>query len=80
VRLSELIFKIYLSVAQLVHIENGNLFAFESNLEKIMGYSNVYAQALNVDIMAFSQDPSLAPRKDLAAPVDGYIPHFLIKK
>jgi len=30
--------------------------------------------------MALSQDPSLAPRKDLAAPVDGYIPHFLIKK
>ena len=69
-----------LSVAQLVHIENGNLFAFESNLEKIMDYSSVYAQALNVDIMALSQDPSLAPRKDLAAPVGGYIPHFLIKK
>ena len=69
-----------ISVAQLVHIENGNLFAFESNLEKIMDYSSVYAQALNVDIMALSQDPSLAPRKDLAAPVDGYIPHFLIKK
>jgi len=69
-----------ISVAQLVHIENGNLFAFESNLEKIMDYSSVYAQALNIDIMALSQDPSLAPRKDLATPVDGYIPHFLIKK
>jgi len=69
-----------LSVAQLVHIENGNLFAFESNLEKIMDYSSVYAQALNVDIMALSQDPSLAPRKDLAAPVDRHIPSFLIKR
>jgi len=69
-----------ISVAQLVHIENGNLFAFESNLEKIMDYSSVYAQALNVDIMAFSQDPSLASAKDLVDSVDGYIPHFLIKK
>ena len=69
-----------ISVAQLVHIENGNLFAFESNLEKIMDYSNVYAQALNVDIMALSQAPSLASAKDLVDSVDGYIPRFLIKK
>ena len=69
-----------LSVAQLVHIENGNLFAFESNLEKIMDYSSVYAQALNVDIIALSQAPSLASAKDLVDSVDGYIPRFLIKK
>ena len=50
-----------ISVAQLVHIENGNLFAFESNLEKIMGYSNVYAQALNIDINALSQNLEYLP-------------------
>jgi transcriptional regulator with XRE-family HTH domain len=49
-----------LTVAQLVHIENGNLFAFESNLEKIVSYSNVYAQALSVDINKLSETPSMA--------------------
>jgi len=69
-----------LSVAQLVHIENGNLFAFESNLEKIMGYSNVYAQALNIDINALSQNLEYLPIQDLAIPVEAHIPSFLIKR
>jgi transcriptional regulator with XRE-family HTH domain len=69
-----------LSVAQLVHIESGNLFAFESNLEKIMSYSNVYARALKIDINTFSETLSMAPVKDPLAPVDGYIPRFLIKQ
>jgi len=69
-----------LSVAQLVHIENGNLFAFEGNIEKIMSYSNVYAQALNIDINTLSETQSLAPTRDPVVPVDSYIPHFLIKQ
>ena len=68
-----------LSVAQLVHIENGDLFAFESNLEKIMSYSNVYAQALNIDIKTLSESAISVPTKDILAPLDGHIPHFLIK-
>ena len=69
-----------LSVAQLVHIENGNLFAFESNIDKIMSYSNVYAQALNIDINTLSEPPSLMPLRQAVAPVDVYIPRFLIKQ
>jgi cytoskeletal protein RodZ len=68
-----------LSVAQLVHIENGNLFAFESNLESILSYSNIYAQALNIDINTLSEAPSLMPARQDVAPVGGYIPKFLIK-
>jgi cytoskeletal protein RodZ len=69
-----------LSVAQLVHIENGNLFAFESNLEKIMSYSNIYAQALNIDINTLSEAPALYPKREVLVPVDGHIPLFLMKK
>jgi len=69
-----------LSVAQLVHIENGNLFAFENILEKIMSYSNVYAQALNIDINTLSQATSFVPTIDLVAPIHGDIPRFLIKQ
>jgi cytoskeletal protein RodZ len=69
-----------LSVAQLVHIENGNLFAFESNIEKIMSYSNVYAQALNIDINTLSEAPSLMPARQAVAPVDVSIPRFLKKQ
>ena len=69
-----------LSVAQLVHIENGNLFAFESNLEKIMSYSNVYAQALNIDINTLGEPTSLESARDVAASVDDHIPPFLMKK
>jgi cytoskeletal protein RodZ len=69
-----------LSVAQLVHIENGNLFAFESNIEKIMSYSNVYAQALNIDINTLSEAPSLMPARQAVAPVAVSIPRFLKKQ
>jgi len=69
-----------LSVAQLVHIENGNLFAFESNIEKIMSYSNVYAQALSIDINTLSEASSLTPTRDPIVPVDSHIPHFLIRQ
>ena len=69
-----------LSVAQLVHIENGNLFAFESNLEKIMSYSNVYAQALNIDINTLSEAQSMAPTRDVETLLDRHIPSFLIKR
>jgi len=68
-----------LSVASLVHIENGNLFAFENNLEKILGYSLVYAQALNIDINTLSEASELAPIRDHAS-ADSYIPRFLIKQ
>ena len=69
-----------LSVALLVHIENGNIFAFEGNLEKIMRFSNVYAQALNVDLNALGATTSLEPLTDLGVPVDDHIPHFLMKQ
>ena len=69
-----------LSVAQLVHIENGNLFAFESNLEKIMTYSSVYAQALNIDINSLREAPSLMSARQAVEPVDSHIPRFLMKK
>lgn len=69
-----------LSVAQLVHIENGNLFAFESDLEKIMSYSNIYAQALNIDINTRSEAPSLSPMREVVAPADAHIPPFLLKR
>jgi cytoskeletal protein RodZ len=68
-----------LSVASLVHIENGNLFAFENNLKKIISYSHVYAQALNIDINTLSEASELAPIRDYA-PADGHIPRFLIKQ
>ena len=69
-----------LSVAQLVHIEDGNLFAFESNLEKILSYSNVYAQALNIDINTLSEAQSMAPTRDVETLLDRHIPNFLIKR
>lgn len=69
-----------LSVAQLIHIENGNLFAFEGSLEKIMSHSNVYAQALNVDINTPGEPSSSAPKRAVVAAVDSHIPHFLIKR
>ena len=69
-----------LSVAQLVHIENGNLFAFESNLEKIMTYFSVYAQALNIDINSLREAPSLMSARQAVEPVDSHIPRFLMKK
>jgi cytoskeletal protein RodZ len=69
-----------LSVAQLVHIENGNLFAFDSNIEKIMGYSNVYAQALSIDINTLSEAPSMAPTREVETPAERHIPSFLIKR
>ena len=68
-----------LSVAQLVHIENGNVFAFEGNIEKIMSYSNVYAQALNIDINTLREAPALMSTSQ-AAVADVYIPHFLMKQ
>ncbi len=68
-----------LSVAQLVHIENGNVFAFEGNIEKIMSFSNVYAQALNIDINTLREAPALMSTSQ-AAVVDVYIPHFLMKQ
>ena len=68
-----------LSVAQLVHIENGNIFAFEGNIEKIMSYSNVYAQALNIDINTLREAPVLIPPRQDVLPVGEYIPKFLIK-
>jgi hypothetical protein len=69
-----------LSVAQLVHVENGNLFAFESNLENIINYSKVYARALNFNSNALDEPSSLVPARDFVAPVDSDISHFLIKK
>ena len=69
-----------LSVAQLAHIENGTLFAFESNLEKIMTYSSVYAQALNIDINSLREAPSLMSARQAVEPVDSHIPRFLMKK
>ena len=69
-----------LSVVLLVHIENGNLFAFESDIENIMSYSNVYAQALNVDLNALSTATSLESLTDLEVPIDDHIPHFLMKQ
>ncbi len=68
-----------LSVAQLVHIENGNLFAFESDLEKMMGYSNVYAEALNIDANALSKDLSFSQPAEAPLPVNNNIPRFLLK-
>ena len=69
-----------LSVALLVHIESGNLYVFDSSLQKLMSYSNVYAQALNVDINALGTATSLEPLTDLEVPVDDHIPHFLMKQ
>jgi cytoskeletal protein RodZ len=68
-----------LSVAQLVHIENGNVFAFEGNIEKIMSFSNVYAQALNIDINTLREAPALMSTSQ-AAVADVYSPHFLMKQ
>ena len=68
-----------LSVAQLVHIENGNLFAFESDLEKMMGYSNFYAEALNIDANALSKDLSFSQPAEAPLPVNNNIPRFLLK-
>jgi hypothetical protein len=45
-----------------------------------MSYSNVYAQALNVDLNAMSQAPSIMPTRYVVAPVDSHIPLFLVKK
>ena len=69
-----------LTIAQLVHLENGNLFSFEGDLEKMIGYSNIYAQTLNIDINTLSKAPSMAPTRDTIVPVDSHIPSFLIKR
>jgi hypothetical protein len=45
-----------------------------------MSYSNVYAQALNVDLNAMSQASSIMPTRHMIAPVDDHIPLFLVKK
>ena len=68
-----------LSVAQLVHIENGNLFAFEKDLQKMMSYSNVYAEALNIDANALSKDLSFSQPAEAPLPVNSNIPRFLLK-
>jgi cytoskeletal protein RodZ len=68
-----------LGVAQLVHIENGNLFAFESDLDRLRGYSNIYAQALNIDTNTFIHSPVELMGK-VEVPVDSHIPRFLLKK
>jgi hypothetical protein len=45
-----------------------------------MSYSNVYAQALNIDINTLGEPTSLVSTRDVAASVDDHIPPFLIKK
>jgi hypothetical protein len=45
-----------------------------------MSYSNVYAQALNIDINTLSQNLEYLPIQDSAVPVDAHIPSFLIKR
>jgi hypothetical protein len=44
-----------------------------------MSYSNVYAQALNIDINTLREAPVLMSTRQ-AAVVDVYIPHFLMKQ
>jgi cytoskeletal protein RodZ len=69
-----------LTVTQLVHIENGNLFAFEKDLQKMMSYSNVYANALNVDVNALGQELTFMSKGTDPEPLDSHIPRFLLKK
>lgn len=68
-----------LSVAQLVHLENGNLFAFERNLERMIGFTYVYAHALNVDVNTLGQDLIFSTINNNPMPVESYIPRFLLK-
>ncbi len=69
-----------LSVAQLVHIESGNLFAFEENLQKMMSYSNIYANVLNVDVNTLGQEVVYVPKDIDLGPVGSNIPRFLLKQ
>ena len=68
-----------LSVAQLVHLENGNLFAFERNLERMIGFFHLYAHALNVDVNTLVQDLIFSSVNNNLMPVESYIPRFLLK-
>jgi cytoskeletal protein RodZ len=68
-----------LSVAQLVHIENGNLFAFEENLQKMMSYSNIYANVLNIDVNTLGQEVAYVPKDINLGTVGSHIPRFLLK-
>ncbi len=69
-----------LSVAQLVHIESGNLFAFEENLQKMMSYSNIYANVLNVDVNTLGQEEVYVPKDIDLRLVGSNIPRFLLKQ
>jgi hypothetical protein len=44
-----------------------------------MSYSDVYAQALNIDINTLREAPVLIPPRQDVPPVGEYIPKFLIK-
>ena len=68
-----------LSVAQLVHIESGNLFALKGDLNKMMINYKIYSQALNVNLNALDQNVTLATSDHELTPLDGFIPQFLKK-
>ena len=68
-----------LSVAQLVHIESGNLFALKGDLNKMMINYKIYSQALNVNLNALDQNVTLATIDHELTPLDGFIPQFLKK-
>ena len=50
-----------------------------SDLQKMMGYSNLYAEALNIDANALSKDLSFSQPAEAPLPVNNNIPRFLLK-
>jgi hypothetical protein len=69
-----------LTVSQLIHIENGNLWAFKRELENFKSNSVIYAQALNMDINTLGEVTAIAPESENAILETKTIPAFLIKK
>ena len=69
-----------LTVSQLIHIENGNLWAFKRDLENFKSNSVIYAQALNMDINTLGEVTALAPESEKVILETKTIPTFLIKK
>lgn len=45
-----------LSITHLVHIEDGNLFGFEGDIQKITGYADVYAKSIDTSICNLSEN------------------------
>ncbi len=69
-----------LSIYQLTHIEEGNLFAFEKSFKKFWECSAIYATALGIDINTSNETQEFSPISENKVLDSKKIPAFLLKK